>query len=248
MERTISQEDRIRRAEEIYYRRRAGMDAPKTKTVNVNSKKNYGFLKKIIVQIVISACIYGLIYQLQRNTDTFSIDSINYIKGTMAYDIDTYKVVENLKSYMAMFKQKNNVSKTEDNNIIDNATSEELEINSDETEEIPVEIVQPEENIGEEQQAETTTLSKMEQDAEYIKTNFSFIKPVTGEVTSRFGLRNPTTPTVPKNHTGIDIGVVEGTVFISAMEGTVEVVSSIGDYRKSCESNKWRYIYSLCTL
>lgn len=248
MERTISQEDRIRRAEEIYYRRRAGMDAPKTKTVNVNSKKNYGFLKKIIVQIVISACIYGLIYQLQRNTDTFSIDSINYIKGTMAYDIDTYKVVENLKSYMAMFKQKNNVSKTEDNNIIDNATSEELEINSDETEEIPVEIVQPEENIGEEQQAETTTLSKMEQDAEYIKTNFSFIKPVTGEVTSRFGLRNPTTPTVPKNHTGIDIGVVEGTVFISAMEGTVEIVSSIGDYRKSCESNKWRYIYSLCTL
>jgi murein DD-endopeptidase MepM/ murein hydrolase activator NlpD len=72
----------------------------------------------------------------------------------------------------------------------------------------------------------------MDEDAIYIKNNILFIKPLEGPVTSRFGLRNPTTATVPKYHTGIDIGVPEGTVIVSAMEGTVELVSSIGDYGK----------------
>lgn len=248
MERTLSQEDRIRRAEEIYYRRQEGMNAPKITTVNVNSKKNYGFLKKIIIQIIISACIYGLIYQLQSNTDNFSIDSINYIKGTMAYDIDTNKVVEEIKKYIAIFNKTSEDNKIEENNVVDNVSTEEQETNNDVTEVIPDEVEQPEENTGEVQNEEPTTLSQMEQDAEYIKSNFSFIKPVEGTVTSRFGLRNPTTQTVPKYHTGIDIGVVEGTVFIAAMEGTVELVSSIGDYRKSCKNNKWRCDDFICTL
>ena len=89
---------------------------------------------------------------------------------------------------------------------------------------------QVEENIITEPQEEASSVSQMDEDALYIKSNFSFIKPLEGPVTSRFGLRNPTTATVPKYHTGIDIGVPEGTVIISAMEGTVELVSSIGDY------------------
>ena len=88
----------------------------------------------------------------------------------------------------------------------------------------------------------------MEQDAEYIRSNFSLIKPVTGTITSRFGLRNPTTATVPKYHTGIDIAVNEGTVFVASMEGIVEQVSSQGDYRKSCKNNQRRCNNALCTL
>lgn len=241
MERAISQEDRIRRAEEIYYRKLAGMDVPRTTMVNANSKKKYGFWKKVLVQIIISACIYGVIYQLKSNTDNFSIDSINYIKRTIAYDIDTNKIMGSVRNHIKTFSQTN-----DENNVIDDTITEET--NSEVVEDIPTETIQPEENKIEEQSEEETTLSQMEQDAEYIKTNFSLIKPVTGAVTSRFGLRNPTTPTVPKNHTGIDLGVVEGTVFVSAMEGTVEVVSSVGDYRKSRKNNKWGCIYALCTL
>lgn len=248
MERVISQEDRIRRAEEIYYRKLAGMNMPKAKIINANSKKNYAFWKKVLVQMVISTCICGTIYQLQKNTDNFSTDLIVYVKGIMAYDIDTNKALGEIKKYMPEFNKTSEENKTDENIVSDNIVTEEPETNSDMAEETPVEVQQTDENNEEEQQDETTTLSQMEQDAKYIKENFSFIKPVVGTVTSRFGLRNPSTPTVPKNHTGIDIGVVEGTVFVAAMEGTVEVVSSVGDYRKSHKSNKWRCIHSLCTL
>lgn len=248
MERVLSQEDRIRRAEEIYYRKLAGMDMPKTKIINANPKKNYTFWKKVLAQMVISTCICGAIYQLQKNTDNFSTDLIIYVKEIMAYDIDTNKALGEIKKYMPIFNKASEENKTGENNVSDNIVTEEQETNINVVEELPQEDLQTDENNEEEQSEETTTLSQMEQDAEYIKTNFSFIKPVEGTVTSRFGLRNPTTPTVPKNHTGIDIGVVEGTVFVSAMEGTVEVVSSVGDYRKSYKSNKWGCIYPLCTL
>ncbi len=36
-----------------------------------------------------------------------------------------------------------------------------------------------------------------------------------GVITSRYGPRNPTDPKVPKYHTGIDIAVNTGTVFIA---------------------------------
>ena len=70
----------------------------------------------------------------------------------------------------------------------------------------------------------------MQQDAEYIKENYSLIKPLEGEITSRYGIRNPKIETVPKYHTGIDIARVTGTTIIASMEGTVEKVSSEGDY------------------
>ena len=86
-----------------------------------------------------------------------------------------------------------------------------------------------EENIGGENLTEENNalLPQMQQDAKYIIENKSLILPLKGTITSRFGLRNPETPTVPKNHTGIDIAVNEGTVFIASMDGIVEEVSSV---------------------
>ena len=73
-------------------------------------------------------------------------------------------------------------------------------------------------------------LSQMEQDANSVKSTVSFIKPVVGTISSRFGMRNPTTPTVPKNHTGTDISATIGTKVVSATDGTVILASSQGDY------------------
>ena len=79
-------------------------------------------------------------------------------------------------------------------------------------------------------ESETNELSQMEQDANYIKSTISFIKPVNGEISSEFGWRNPTTQTVPKNHTGTDIAAETGTKIVSATDGTVVLSSTVGDY------------------
>ena len=247
MERVLSQEERLKRAEEIYYRRKNQTSIPK-ETINVNPKKNYKFFKKIIIQIIISMFVYGVIYNLQSNTDNFSIDSIKYLKGAITYDTDINKTFNGIKQYLSTFSMDNGDNQLVENNVIENIITEE------QTSENLIEATlatseKIEENTEKETQEEASSISQMEQDAEYLKNNFSFIKPLTtGTVTSRFGLRNPTTATVPKYHTGIDIGVPEGTVIVSAMEGTVELVSSIGDYRKSYKNNKWRCNDSICTL
>ena len=95
-------------------------------------------------------------------------------------------------------------------------------------------------NIGgstEEQLTEENSLSEedqMQKDAEEIKSSISFIKPISGTITSRFGWRNPTVSTVPKYHTGLDIGAVQGTEIKSATNGKVTLLSSEGDLRESC--------------
>ena len=73
MEKVLSQEDRIRRAEEIYYRRNNAKSG-RTATVNLNPKKEYKLLKRIIIQILICVGIYFGIYWMKENTDSFSID------------------------------------------------------------------------------------------------------------------------------------------------------------------------------
>ena len=87
-----------------------------------------------------------------------------------------------------------------------------------------VEVIETEENES------TTEVSQMEQDALYIKSTISFIKPVEGIISSKFGLRNPTVETVPKNHTGTDIAANLGTKIVSATNGTVTLVCTEGDY------------------
>lgn len=250
MERTLSNDERQRRAEELYYRRRNRVNEVKTTTVNVNPKKNYRLLKKVIIQLIICVLIYGVIYRLQSNTDSFSIDSINYLKKTIAYDIDMNKAFESIKSYMATLGLEKVESNIDINNEVENIVTEEAVIDNTLQEATLSASEEAIENTVEHQKVveEASSVSQMDEDAMYIKNNISFTKPLEGPVTSRFGLRNPSTATVPKYHTGIDIGVPEGTVIVSAMEGTVELVSSVGDYRKSYKNNKWRSHDTICTL
>lgn len=74
---------------------------------------------------------------------------------------------------------------------------------------------------------DSSSVSQMQVDADFIKVNYSFIKPLEGQITSRFGLRENVNP---KYHTGIDIAEDPGFVIVAAMEGTVELVSGEGNY------------------
>lgn len=77
----MSVEDKIRRAEEIYVRRKEGT-MPKTTTVSINNdnKKELKLLKKMVIQIIISLLIYGVIYIIQNNNYIFSQEFLNKYK------------------------------------------------------------------------------------------------------------------------------------------------------------------------
>ena len=97
MERTISVEEKIRRAEEIYERRKQGNSRP-IATVNVNNeKKDVKLLKKMIIQILICVSIYLVIYVVQNNQYVFSKDFTNQVNDILSYDTNFNEIYNFLK-------------------------------------------------------------------------------------------------------------------------------------------------------
>ena len=86
-------------------------------------------------------------------------------------------------------------------------------------------------NIQENEQT-SQVKTQEEQDIENIKNTTTFIKPIEGTISSKYGQREPTTSTVPKNHTGVDIASNLGTKIKSATSGEVVIASEEGDYGK----------------
>ena len=248
MERTMSMEDKIRRAEEIYYRRRGQSISNNTEYARENKKekKDVKLFKKMITQIIVCLAIYSGFYLIVNNNYIFSEDFTNKAREILSQDINfmeiysaiSNKVTEIYNSLQAkpleqqQEEQQNseNVQNNEENiqnNDENIGGAEEIltEQPTEETSEIEQQV-QPEETP----QEPTENLSQMEQDANYIKSTVSFIKPINGVISSEYGQRNPTTPTVPKNHTGTDIAASIGTKIVSATDGTVILASSEGDY------------------
>lgn len=228
MERTLSAEERIRRAEEIYYKRKMQNTNSKSARVNVSNKKDFGMFKKMILQIAICIVIYSIYYMIQNTNYIFSEDVIKKTNEILSYDINIKGLYEQTIQYLNKFTSdvKAVIPRPEDENAANQNDNNENNGDSDNEGESKTQ----EENIGganvEESEEQNVNLSQMEQDAKYILENKSLIIPLKGTITSRYGPRNPETPTVPKNHTGIDIAVNEGTVFNASMEGTVQEVSS----------------------
>lgn len=245
----LSPEERIRRAEEIYYQRKRQTTGVRVASKNVNSrtKVDYFLVKKMLLQILICLIIYIIFYLLSHTEYFFSESVLQKSREILAYDINFEKMYQDgiyywdqMKNwFLAGTKQEEKTENEVENALTENVIGEEENtentIGENAIPENTVEENNPvtEENIGgaEEQTptSEETPLTQMEQDANAIKT-YSLIKPIEGTITSRFGLRNPTTPTVPKNHTGIDIAASVGTVIKAAMDGTVTLASSEGDY------------------
>lgn len=239
MERILSQDERIRRAEELYARRRIQMENRTSATVNVDEKNDNKLTKKLIIQFVVCVLIYTGFYAI-KNTPNFVSQEVMYkISDILEYDINIQELYSKFNNYINNFNEQ--VDQTEQNTIelIENTLpATDIQENViEQTESNTAEFIENIEQISNNETPtteDTSSLSQMEIDAKYIKANCVIMKPLEGEITSRFGLRNPTVPTVPKNHTGIDIARVTGTAILAAMEGEVELVSSEGDLRKSC--------------
>lgn len=206
MERIISEQDRIRRAEEIANRRRGKISA---KNINIGNDKNkMSLLNKIFIQTIASMCIFGIAYFFSQNNKVI----MENIKPILEKDINFEEIYnkssDKIHGFINLFNK--DEKKEEDNNVKEN-------------------IVLEENQVGIGGADEEINLSQDEQDIAYIKANVSLIVPAQGTITSKYGLRTPT-DVISANHAGVDIGANEGTDIIASMEGTVEVVSSYGDY------------------
>ena len=228
MERIMNSDERIRRAEEIYNRRRnqnLGSSYRNTHIYGRERKRNRP-LRKLIMQITFCVIIYVSILVIKNSNYIFTQEFLNSVKSVLNYDVELEKYYNKARDFFNSQEENKNIEEESTP-----TTKEENQINTQETE-----------NIGganEDKQAEEVqNLSQMEIDANNIKGTYNLIKPLEGTITSRFGQRDPTTPTVPKNHTGIDIAANTGTDIIAALDGVVELASNEGDYGKHLKIQK----------
>ena len=221
MERTMSVEEKIRRAEQIYEKRKNGSDK-QIATVSVNNeKKDIRLLKKMIIQIIVCIFIYLVIYFVNNSEYVFSKDFINKINEVLSYDINFIDLYKDIKDqYYKLVTNKNDEQQNEN---VEGSRNQEgiggaIENSNDISE-------NKEETQGQE-------LSQVEQDILNIKNTTTFIKPIDGVISSKYGQRDSATGRVPKNHTGTDIAANLGTKIKSATDGEVVLSSEEGDSGK----------------
>lgn len=229
MDRALSVEEKIKRAEEIYARRHSSEPINRA-TLRVNessNKKDIKLLKKMIIQILICVLIYMVIYVIQNSQFIFSEDFLKKVNEILSYDMNFNEIYTNCSNYIMQFINKED-KKNEENTVEGNNnenTNNELAIGGANEEIIEKTQQEEAEQIEE-------NLTQEEKDINAIKQTTSFIKPIEGTITSAFGNRNPTTGTVPTNHTGTDIAANLGTKIKSATDGEVVLNSEEGDFGK----------------
>lgn len=219
MERTISQEERIRRAEEIYQGRREYRARTRTATVNVNQSKDFSLFKKIIIQMLICMLLYFIFYLIQSTDYTFSEGTLEKIEEILNYDTDFNQIYTGAMQYInekreeiippAEINEESivNAESQEKNTSVENA-----EIKTDETQEIS--------------------------QIDLLKQKYSFIVPLNGTITSEFGTREIAYASASTYHQGIDIGVPEGTEIKSSTDGKVTYAAYSNSYRKLHNNRK----------
>ncbi len=230
MERVMTVEEKIRRAEEIYQRRKQGETRPVAK-VTVNDKKDIKLLRKMVIQILICVAIYLIIYTIQNNQYVFSNDFINKANEVLSYDTNFMELYEAIKGQIMSFVNQN--SEKEEENTTNNEAigGAEEEIKEEDNTEDNASTNNNEEKVE--------NLSQEEIDIQNIKNTSTFIKPIEGVISSKYGRRDTATGSVPKNHTGTDIAANLGTKIKSATDGEVVLASEEGDYRKTFKNSNW---------
>ena len=247
MERAMTVEERIRKAEDIYNRRN-GIAYSRSKPKEKKEKLKKGTVKKLFMQIFVCLSIYIVFYAVTNREHIFSEEFRNEVNSFFTQKTNISQMYLNAKSYIQnkINGTQENTNEEQDTTAEGGEAEEQKDTSENTTQEVQETKENKEENIGgateetqqgeakeenkEEEKKELSEEEQMKKDAEDIKSRISFIKPIEGRISSTFGWRNPTTSTVPKYHTGLDIAANEGTVIKSATDGKVIMASSQGDY------------------
>lgn len=239
MEKTISPEERIRRAEEIYYKRKLDNNSIRMSSSQLREgreKKQLLLYKKLIIQVLICVLIY-LIFSLIKDTNyVFSENVINKTKEFLNTDINFETISEKVSQFFQANQDKLNflnkwIKEDEENEKNKENSNEQVneQINVENTLTGAGGATSNEVAVVASSKDDSSKKTQMEIDAKYIKKNFSMQIPLKGTITSRYGEREET-KIITANHQGIDIAVNEGTTIVSAMEGKVSLVSKEGEY------------------
>ena len=219
MEKVLKGDEKIRKAEEIYYRRQMGLPTS-SKTLNEGRKTYLG--SKIVLELLIILNLSLIIVAIQNKEFIFTAEFLEMISQ---YNINLTEGVKSL------------IESEETENTLLEETNEVVTQNV-----LPINDVVP--NLE-----DASSISQMELDIEKIKESYSFEKPINGTVTSVFGARESIYQNVSGYHTGVDIGAEKGTSIKSVVSGRVILVSNKGDYGKhvKIETDKMQTLYAHCS-
>ena len=236
MERVLSDEEKIRRAIEISQRRNNYYRTENLRKENIKeNKKEYKLFKRMFIQIVICFFIYGAFYLISNRNFIFSSEIINKTNSILSYDVNFKEWYERgkygINGFINNWKRQNSSEEIKLNEIssIETNTNEDDNIQANEIE------VQEESSKNDVQE---DNRSQMEKDVDFIKNKYSFIKPINGKITSRFGEREVLINGMTSDHKGIDIAANKGTEIKAAIDGQVEVASSNSQYGKFIKIKK----------
>ena len=141
MEKSISQEERIRRAEEIYSRRRYNNRYGESLYRSGETRNRYQpqetrkikgkMINKMIIQMIVCVIIYTCIYMLQYSNYLFSKDMVYKTKEVLSYDISIENLYNKSNEFFLNLQKKFNWGVNNEQN--DNVNEEAQDQNTEET-------------------------------------------------------------------------------------------------------------------
>lgn len=141
MEKSISQEERIRRAEEIYSRRRYNNRYGESLYRSGETRNRYQpqetrkikgkMINKMIIQMIVCVIIYTCIYMLQYSNYLFSKNMVDKTKEVLSYDISIENLYNKSNEFFSNLQKKFNWGVNNEQN--DNVNEEAQDQNTEET-------------------------------------------------------------------------------------------------------------------
>lgn len=205
MEKLMSSDERIRRAEDLYYKRKNINDYYNSEEYKINFKAIKKFFKICIFCIV----VYTVISIFQNRNYIFTEQFLADVDRVL--NVELKEKITNISNYLNSEDIKN--TESNDNSIVESQNPQYIEATLSIAEDI-------------------SCIDQMKLDSEEIKSSINIQKPMEGTITSKFGVRSLTGINVSGYHTGLDIAGDAGESILSAIDGIVDSVSEYGAYGK----------------
>ena len=229
MERILNDEEKIKKAEDIYFRRNNQLYSLQNRKKEKKSKMLKG---KIILNLIIMFDLAVIVFCVQNSEFIFTKEFLQMLN--QYNDEASNKIVSLFTDFL----------KNEDAEYL----VEENNMDIEDSNEVVVEEINSENNANIVENS-ISSMNEMELDIQNLKNAYKFVVPLNGTVSSGFGARESKYQNVRGYHTGVDIAAENGTDINASMQGIVELVSNEGDYGKHVKirCNNVYTLYAHCS-